>query len=244
MLLSPPFKKAGRIFCWLFCICLHASANAGTGKDSVRNSGKKNPSRPLDLKKRLHDFYPLDSAEYSVTLCADVPVNSDPGRVYTKGETGHVFIILSKKVSTGEVISSSFGFYPKVPVTFLVKKVRSKIMDNSNRDYDVAIEKKTTPEEFAHVLEQCLLLARKKYNLKKYNCYDYALGIFNTLAGNEKLPVTYVKFPFIFGKGGSPCGLFKDLKRLSVSTSSWAHSIRFGKMRSPGDPPKNALASY
>jgi hypothetical protein len=125
-----------------------------------------------------------------------------------------------------------------VAVTFLVKKVRSKILDNSNREYDASVEKKLTADEFAFILEKCKELSKKKYNLKKYNCYEYVLEVFNSLPGIEKLPVTKVKYPFIFGRGGSPCGLYSDLKKLFSAGSSWAAFIRFGTFKSPF----NALA--
>ena len=228
---------------------LEMPAFCSNGYDSfqanLQHPTKNKKHKPVTIKERLQIFYPLnDSAEYSVTLCGDVPVNNNPVRIYKKGETGHVFIILSKKISTGEVVSSSFGFYPRIPVTFLIKQVRSKILDNSNREYDVSIGKKVTPDEFTMVLEKCVVLAEKKYNLKKYNCYDYALEVFNALPGIEKLPVTHVKFPFIFGKGGSPCGLYKDLKMLLTTNSSLTAFISFGEFRSPRNNSKYAYASY
>jgi hypothetical protein len=133
------------------------------------------------------------------------------------------------------MITASFGFYPRVPVTCLFKRVRSKIMDNSNREYNASLEKKLTMEEFALLMEKCKELSKKKYDLKKFNCYEYALEVFNSLPGIEKLPVSNVKFPFILGRGGSPCGLYRDLKNLVSGGSSWMPFIRFGVFRSPID---------
>lgn len=201
----------------------------------------------LNLQEHLQIFYPLhNSSEYSVTICADLPDNNNPKCVYKKGEPGHVFLILSKQNPvTAEVITKSFGFYPRVPVSCLFKQVRSVIHDNSNREYDASIEKKLTKEEFAGMLEKCKELAKKKYNLNRYNCYDYVLEVFNSLPGIEKLPFTKVKFPFIFGKGGSPCGLYSDLKKLLVGGSSCAPFIKFGLYKSPAsNNSQNLIASF
>ena len=234
----------------LLLMALAMPALCSNCKDSVKNytiySTKNKNHKSLSIQQLLQVFYPLGSAEYSVTVCADLPVNNNPRCVYKKGEPGHVFLILSKRNPlTAEVITRSFGFYPRVAVTFLVKKVRSKILDNSNRQYDASVEKKLTADEFALILQKCKELSKKKYNLKKYNCYEYVLEVFNSLPGIEKLPVTKVKFPFIFGRGGSPCGLYRDLKKLSANDSAWMPFIKFGLFKSPySDLHENTFASY
>jgi hypothetical protein len=201
----------------------------------------------FNVQEYLQVFYPLQhTAEYWVTICADLPANDNPKCVFKKGEPGHVFLILTKKDPlTAAIITRSFGFYPRLPVSCLLKQVRSKILDNSYREYNAALEKKLTTEEFEMILEKCTELAKNKYNLKKNNCYDYVLKIFNSLPGIEKLPVTKVKFPFIFGRGGSPCGLYTDLKKLSANGSAWAPFIRFGIFQSPGnDSLQNGIALH
>jgi hypothetical protein len=221
------------------------------GNDSTLNKAtvlsKQIKKKNIRLSEYLQCFYPLQQgAGYSVTICADVPVNGDPACVYQKGEPGHVFLILyNQDPVTGQVITRSFGFYPRVPVTFLIKQVRSRILENCNREYDASIEIKLTADEFGIILEKCKELSKKKYNLKKYNCYEYGLEVFNSLPGIEKLPVTKVKFPFILGRGGSPCGLYKDLKKLMSNGSAWASSIRFGLFKSPVyETSKDLVYSY
>ena len=199
------------------------------------DSIKKQEHKQFNIAIDLLAFYPLEAnADYAVTLCADLPDNNNPECVYKKKEPGHVFLILRKhELSTGNILAISFGFYPRVPVTCLFKKVRSKIMDNSGREYNASIEKTLTKEEFELVIEKCKELSKRKYNLKKFNCYEYALGVFNSLPGIEKLPVSDVKFPFILGRGGSPAGLYRDFKKLVSAGSPWAPFIRFGLFRSP-----------
>jgi len=209
-------------------------------------SSKEVRHKNIRLSEYLQCFYPLQSdAEYSVTVCADLPINDDPDCVYRKGEPGHVFLVLSKQDRvTGQVITRSFGFYPRVPVTFFIKRVRSRILENCNREYNASIEKKLTVDEFTIILEKCKEQSTKKYHLKKFNCYEYVLEVFNSLPGIEKLPVTKVKFPFIFGRGGSPCGLYSDLKKLSATGSSWATFIRFGVFKSPSNTPADLFVAH
>jgi hypothetical protein len=86
--------------------------------------------------------------------------------------------------------------------------------------------------QFDTILSRSVALASKRYHINKYNCYDYALLIFNSVV-SDTLPNVPVRFPFIFGKGGSPVSVYKDLKRLQSSGSAWAPHITFGKMRAP-----------
>lgn len=211
---------------------------------SKTDSTKKQEQKILNITEHLLVFYPLEqNAKYSVTICADLPDNNNPSRVYKKKEPGHVFLILKKEEpSIGSTITASFGFYPTVPVTCLFKKVKSRIMDNSNREYNASLVKNLTSEEFILVLNKCNELSKRKYDLKKFNCYEYALEVFNSIPGIEKLPVSDVKFPFILGRGGSPCGLYKDLQNLVTAGSQWAPDIRFGVFQSPPHQ-INAIAS-
>ena len=188
----------------------------------------------LNLPQRLASFNPLQpEAEYSISLCADIPDNDRPDKVYVKKETGHVFLILQKSIP-GKAIAQVFGFYPVRPVSsILFKNVRCEILDNGKREYNASVTKKLSATEFAALLQKAKALTNRKYNINRFNCYDYAVEVFNSLPGIEKLPVTHVKFPFIFGRGGSPCGLYRDLEKLKAAGSVWAPAIQFGVFKAP-----------
>lgn len=185
----------------------------------------------------LQAFLQFDSlhgdVSYSITLCADVPDNNNPARVHLKSETGHVFIILSKW-NNKDSISRVFGFYPRRPASSLFfKNVRCEILNNSKREYDISLFKKLDEKEFEIAIQTAVGSAKKKYNISKFNCYDYALGVFNSVAGVNQLPVHHIRFPFILGKGGSPCGLYADLFRMKNNGSAWAPFIQIGLSRAP-----------
>jgi hypothetical protein len=223
---------------------LAAQQEQGT-YDSIAGRGQAENSRSLattgtkairDLADRFVLFQELREHEvYSITIAADIPDNNRPGKVYYKKEPGHVFIILEQKDTiSNEGIAQVWGFYPVRPVSSVfLRTVRCQLNDNGKRKYDVRISRRLSAEEFEGIKKHAIELAKKKYNLNKYNCYDYAVELFNSIPGIEKLPVTHVKFPFIFGRGGSPCGLYKDLQKLKTTNSGWAPSIEFGSFKAP-----------
>ena len=151
--------------------------------------------------------------------------------VFYKSEPGHVFLIL-QKINSPDTISKVFGFYPLLDLPVFFTNVRSVIKDNSKREYDVEISKMLTAEQFQKAVSLSIEYSKRKYHLTRFNCYDYTIEIFNTVAG-ETLPVTRVKFPLWYGKGGSPCGFYKYMKEQKESASSLAPYISFGNMVAP-----------
>jgi hypothetical protein len=108
-----------------------------------------------------------------------------------------------------------FGFYPfKGLPTLFDRNVKSIVKDNSGRDYDVQISRSLSADEFNTVLQKSIAYAQHSYHLNKYNCYDYAVLIYNSIAGQDTVPLTTVKYPFIFGRGGSPVSIYNDLKMM------------------------------
>jgi hypothetical protein len=187
------------------------------------------------LQSRFQCFGTLDKkAVYSVTLCADVPDNKRPGRVHVANETGHVFLILSKRDSS--FCSIAFGFYPRKPVSSVFfKRVRSKVLLSRSREYEVSVRKDISSADFDLLIQKAIALSARKYDMKKYNCYDYALEIFNALPGIEPLPKSKTKFPLFFGRGGSPCSLYRDLSKLKIQNGYWKEAIEFGNFHSPAN---------
>jgi hypothetical protein len=198
---------------------------------------KKIINRKIErLSDRFLQFTPLATNEiYRISIAADVPDDLRPHKVYVKKEPGHVFLILEQiDTLSGEGRSMVWGFYPERPVSSVfLRNVRCEFNDNSGRTYDVSVTRQLTDSAFKIVREKAISLGTRKYSLNKYNCYDYAVEVFNSIPGLAKIPVTHVKFPFIFGRGGSPCGLYADLKALKDSAISWADDIVFGSFTAP-----------
>jgi hypothetical protein len=203
-------------------------------------------AKKIDLPKELNVFSdPPDSSTYFVSVCADVPDNKRPEKVVYKGETGHVFLIFQMISPKRDTVSKVFGFYPKsgsLPTVF-TRNVKSGIRDNSARVFDVKITNPVTQSQFKTVLLHAITLSKKRYRMNRFNCYDYAVQVFNSVAGSGTIVRQYSKFPFLFGSGGSPCSLFAGLRTLQSSSSFWRDKICFQTVSAPVSTPLSATPS-
>lgn len=220
---------------WMLAACFFCSISFSQAPASSKKPADSFPSLNVDIREYFKIFD--DSSKqgiYRISLCADVPNNKKPLRVAYKQETGHVFLILQKITPDNDTISKVFGFYPRGGLqTLFFKKTKSYIKDNSRREHDVAISKKLSARQFDSVLAKSIKLAERKYHMNRYNCYDYAVEIYNSVAGASTLPLKYIRFPFIFGKGGSPCCVYRDLQQLQNSGATLNADISFGMLAAP-----------
>jgi hypothetical protein len=193
------------------------------------------PATPISLERELRVFNNGSSnALYRITIGADVPYNKKPGRLIYNMETGHVFLVLQKiDMTTNDTIHKVFGFYPyKLGLSiFFKRELRSTIKDNSHREHDIELSKIITAEQFEDVMRLAVQYSKRNYHLNNFNCYDYALTIFNSVARPDTLPFIYRKFGF-FGKGGSPCTIYKYLKQ-QQTIPVWGPYIRAGNLIAP-----------
>jgi len=222
-------------FILFFFFFLPGKSIAQQNKNAAVNEGYIE-SVNINIGRELKCFNKeITDASYSISLCADVPYNKKPYKVAHHQQTGHVFLVL-KKINplNQDTISQVFGFYPKKGLpTLFFKTIKSVIKDNSRREHDAAITRQLTKAEFDTVIAKSVSFSKNIYHINKYNCYEYALFIFNAVADSDTVPFTHVRFPFIFGWGGSPVGLYKDLERIKQNGSSLAASIQFGDFLAP-----------
>jgi len=226
------------LFCSIYYTSSTGSSTTGLRYfNSTGNISTKDFNADVSLTERFKRFAPVSTdAEYTITICADIPDNSNTERVNVGQQPGHVFLILEKldAVAPYHQTIQVFGFYPNHEHSSLIAgDVPCKIRDNSKREYNASLTKKLNSKEFQLLLEKAEQLALKKYNLRRFNCYDYVLAIFNSIPGIEKLPITHTRLPYFLGSAGSPCGLYRDLKRLKDNQSEWAPYIQFGIFTAP-----------
>jgi hypothetical protein len=171
----------------------------------------------------------------TIALAVDVPNNQNPARVWFKKDPGHVFVMLERIDTLAKRKQSLvWGFYPVHPVSSIFfRRVKSELRDNAGREYNAVIRKLISTEELQLVQEKSMQFAESAYHLNRYNCYDYALNVFNSVASKSPLPVHKVVFPFAMGHGGSPCGLYQTLLALKSNASTWAPAIAFGCFQAP-----------
>lgn len=212
---------------------IFSSGNSNSYWYNIFPEKNYNRRKHQQLIKAFQCFGQLENnATYSITLCADVPDNDFPLKPLKGDETGHVFVILTKRTAAASV-SKSFGFYPRhILFTVFVHRSRSKIGDNDGRVYDIAITEEIDAQQFAKLLEYAIELSFRKYHIKKNNCYHYALALFNFVS-EEKLKTTHIRLPFLFGKGGSPCGLYDELMKMAKNNPSAVERITRGSFISP-----------
>jgi hypothetical protein len=209
------------------------SQRAGTSPNPTHSSSFRNRNDLNELIAGFGKFTRDDSSAYRIRLCADVPYDKNPAKVLYKKEPGHVFLVFLQ-VAKRDTVSHVFGYYPVRPASVIFgKNVRSQIRNNAGRIYDAHISIQLGKDKFFSLLDSSIVFARKKYNLNRFNCYDYAVTVFNLGADSTVVPLKYVKYPFIWGKGGSPTGLYSQLKALSETDPFWAQYLQFGQLRAP-----------
>lgn len=194
------------------------------------------PSTAISLEKELMVFNDGNTkAEYRLMVAADVPNNKKPNKLLYQMESGHVFLVLQKiNNSKHDTIHKVFGFYPdcKGFKVFFKKEVKALIKDNSKREHDIELSKSITELEFTAVMKLAVEYSKRRYHLNHFNCYDYALEIFNTVTGADRLPIIHTRF-FIFGKGGSPCTFYKYMLQQKQHNQAWSSNIQFGNFMAP-----------
>jgi hypothetical protein len=193
-------------------------------------SGKLSASA-ASLQKKFKAFDTLgNNGKYDLILAVDVPDNRRPLKVLYKNEPGHVFLILRKTDTvTGKTAEIAWGYYPANPVAILFfRRSKSQLLINAKREYNASLTVSLSAAQAAAVAQNALRLSAKKYHLNKYNCYDYAIELYNTIEGAVQLLNEKVKYPFVFGKGGSPCGLYRQLQKIKNSERNDAILVSFG----------------
>lgn len=207
---------------------------------------------PVNIRNFFNCFtqVPDLGAVYTVQLCADVPVNSDPeaGFDLSSGSVslGHSFLVVTKS-NGGASITQSFGFYPAQTPPFWnpTLPIGSAVKDNGGHEVNGSITMSISESQFATIEAGAIAYAQNQYSLTAYNCTDYALGVFNSVRSSPIVlqpfnvdimngpgdPLTEISIP------NSPQGLYNALSSMKSSGSAEAGNIRTdlsGNTLSPG----------
>jgi hypothetical protein len=150
----------------------------------------------IDLTKafKCFTYIPDQGATYSVTLCADIPVDNNSGAlVSTSLHPGHAFLILTKTNGITS-LSQSFGFYPDNSVISIGGQyMMSKIKDDGavSHEYDASLTMPNISQlDFQTVENEAVNLANsQQYSLYNYNCTNYALQVYNSIRVNAPITV-------------------------------------------------------
>jgi hypothetical protein len=201
---------------------------AGGGGGVVDGNSNVYYQFPADISGiALADYFncfnniPDDLTTYSVSICADVPDNSNPSYLISGTYAGHAFIVLSKS-SQGKSYTLSFGFYPNNRYLSVTgSQVGGHVNDDgvSQHEYNASLAMNNlTAVQFNTVLSTALTKSANLYQLcgsSSYNCTNYALDVFNSVRMGSDGPIVvpdwYGQFTdFDFGK--TPSGLYYVLE--------------------------------
>lgn len=225
------FSDGSQQWEYMYTICPSGGTPTPPNPGETGNGGQINSSDPgeyvvsntadsIKLSDLLDCFANITSmgATYSVTISADLPNNSNPNALVAFGagiipHSGHAFITMTKTAG-GTSISQSFGFYPKSSYTAIFgTPVQRSMVNDGGHAFDASLTVSVTAANFGSVLTAAVTESNQLYDLKDYNCTDYAVKVFNTV-----MPTTdKLLIPDTMGNstglnyGTTPNGLFKDI---------------------------------
>lgn len=189
----------------------------------------------IDVTKYLECFsrVPDAGASYSIEIFADIPVDSDPNKIFdfNSGSPGHTFIQL-RKTNGSQSVMQNIGFYPKLGWKAIATNapIEGKFADNGGHEYNASIKMALNSENFKSTLIEILYLANFiKYDLDNYNCTDFALDVFNKTRA-QKLDIPLIHIPGNFPSTGTrtPQGLYQKLNAMKSSGHVEASNITTG----------------
>ncbi len=151
-----------------------------------------------------------DNTVYSVKICTDVPNNSYPNDLLKDFSPGHAFIELTKTNGTASV-TETIGFYPeKYKTASIGLTVNGIVNDNREHPYDASLLKMLNAQQFAATLNAALTAgATHNYNMRTYNCTNFALDVFNAQGYMLTIPDTQSA---ALNYGKTPNALYRDFK--------------------------------
>jgi hypothetical protein len=194
---------------------------------------EQNPS--IDIQKFINCFKSIPDAgsTCSIEIFADIPVDSDPYKVFDfeSGSPGHTFLQIKKSNGNQSVIQN-IGFYPKDGLKTIATNapIDGKFVDNGSHEFNASLKMNLSSENLNSTLTEILYLATFiKYDIDNYNCTDFALDVFNKTRVN-KLEIPLYDIPGNYPSTGTrmPQGLYNKLKQMKDGKDPEAVNITIG----------------
>ena len=192
-----------------------------------------NPAINIENYLKCFDNVPDAGATASITIYADIPVDSDPRKLFNVGtlSPGHTFVEITKE-NGGQRVSQNIGFYPKnrMDPAFTTAPVDGKLVDNSGHEFNASLKMNLSTVDLQRTLMEIRYLARFiKYDIDEYNCTDFALDVFNASRVN-KLEIPLYDIPGGITAAGSrtPNGLYIKLGEMMANHDPEANNITYG----------------
>lgn len=185
---------------------------------------------PIDIEKFINCFnaIPDAGANCSIEILADIPVDSDPNKIFnfTSRSPGHTFLNI-RKSNGSQSVSQNIGFYPKLGWKTLLSyaPIDGKFVDNAQHEYNCGFKISITPQQLRSALAMMQQFKSVKYDIDNFNCTDWALDVFNTAGGNLQIP--YYDIPGNPSNLGTrtPNGVYNKLQQMKTTQHPLAGGI-------------------
>lgn len=188
----------------------------------------------IDIEKYIKCFtsIPDAGATCSIEIFTDIPVDSDPNKIFDIGtrSPGHTFIQI-KKSNGAQSTVQNIGFYPKTGFKNVLTNapIDGKFVDDGTHEYNASLFKSLTPEALASTLIKIQNLAGFiKYDVDNYNCTDFALDVFNKTGFNLSIPLYDIPGNYPSTGTRMPVGIYNRLQQLKNENGPQSANINMG----------------
>ena len=160
---------------------------------------------PIDPMSVINAFQDgKDAFAYAVVVHIKQPVAGKKKVFAQLGNVGHMFITLLKYNNDYTSVVKTFGFYPQHGAILSANPIfpvrPSLIKNDEGRNWDEMIGKFISEQKFKQIICFMEQNAKRKYNLNRFNCSDFALGIAEL--ADIRIEETVGRWPL--GKGKNP----------------------------------------
>ena len=187
------------------------------------------PAIDVNQFLKCFDNIPDDGATCSIEILTDIPVDSDPSKLFNWNtqSPGHTFLQLKKSNGT-QFVQQSMGFYPQTNWKNILTAdpVESKMVDDGDHEFNASLKMNVTPFNFRSAIGKIKELSTMKYDMDEFNCTDFALEVFNYVRTPLEIP-QYV-IPGGTVATNTPQGLYFKLNEMKTTGDPEAKNITAG----------------
>lgn len=207
----------------------------GTNDDPVIFVDKEmqDENAPIDIEKFINCFTAIPDAgsTCSIEIYADIPVDSDPNKIFNFGTNspGHTFLNIRKK-NGSQSVSQNIGFYPKTGWKTVLTNapIDGKFVDNGNHEFNCGFTIYITPAQLKSAIIQMESSKNNKYDIDNYNCTDWALDVFNAAGGNLQIPLYDIPGNYPSTGTRMPNGVYNKLLEMKKNKDPRAANVDIG----------------
>lgn len=190
---------------------------------------------PIDIEKYLKCFdnIPDAGAQCEIVINADIPVDSDPNKLFdfSTGSPGHTFIQL-KKTNGSQSVVQNIGFYPKTGWKTITNfPIDAKFVDDGQHETNAYFSKILTPEQLRSTIAEIRNKENVQYDLDDFNCTDWALDIFNFQGYTLTIPRYLIPGSIKAAGVNTPQGIYNKLKEMKTANVPNSDKIAIGFMK-------------